>query len=122
MDNRTEIGYVIYHQGETIIAMGEGMSDYPEEGETFSQQTQDDFKADAAEAEKTLNADFAKMTVTVSAEELTYLVVFDFTVAGGMDYYLGLTEIPSDIFYDGVTFSKLNDSFVAEGLKVQQVQ
>ena len=122
MDNRTEIGYIIYHQGETIIAMGEGMTEYPEEGEVFSQEYQDDFKAEAAEAEKSLDAIFATLEYSATAEEISYFVVYKLNVEGGMDYYLGITEIPSDIFFDGVTFSQLNKSFIDEGLTAESVQ
>lgn len=122
MDNKTEIGYIIYHQGETIIAMGEGMSEYPAEGETFSQEYQDEFKTEAAAAEKELNATFATLEVSADAGELSYLVVYKLNVEGGMDYYLSMTEIPSDIFFNGVTFSQLNKSFVDEGLTATTLQ
>lgn len=122
-ENKTEIGFIIYHQGETIVAMGEGIAEYPlEEGETFSQEQQDDFKAEVAEAEKELNPNYATMSITADANELAYLVVFKLNVEGGMEYYLDFTDIPSTIFYDGVTFSQLNQSFIDEGFTAEKIQ
>ncbi len=108
--------YVIAHKGEQIVGMSEGIGYTPEEGKTFTQEEKDDFKAEIEEAFSDLDANFASYEMFLEDGELSVLITFTgLDTDAGLDYYLENTDIPEEVFFKGVTFTQLNQSFIDNG-------
>lgn len=113
VDGNDEIIYVIYSQGETIVAMGEGYAQYPAEGATFSKEEQDDFKAGIEDAMSEINTNYVTYEIGAADTELSLLIVCKgLNTEEGMNYYLSQTELPQDVFFKGITYSQLRQTFL----------